>query len=313
MTKSILVNFHSYTPWGKEYYSPILDFFLRQMKKYENEYDKIYLLDSNWEINPKEIEDMKVVIFKTDPNIRYYDCFKLVLPQIEEDLVLLMDNDFIIYKKGIIKEAFKKLDAYGATPFDVVSIYDSCGTYKTNKLNGKNKFCPYFFATRKETLMKFRDCEWGPNLPEHETFGKLTEEMLYVGVRPKEIEEDKSNFLFGEELGNRRSKNLGYYHIRAGSTPAYLLSHRERGDSQYWDYLKNQPPSEYLRQMAWYEIMGGDVLYFRIDLEIGDKEWDEYVKNFRIFYGLCCPSGGELWCEYHKEYTAYCKNDGRRL
>mgnify|MGYP001590864470 CR=1 FL=1 len=308
-TKAIVIAFHKYTNFGDKFYEVIFDYMLGWLKKYQDEYDRVYFVDSNWGIMPsKDRMFQKATVISVNPHLRYYDAYKEVLSQIKEDLVLFLDNDFIIYKPRVIFEAFEWLKKY-----DVVSIYDTCGTYKTNKLNGKNKFCPYFFATRKETLMKFRDCEWGPNLPEHETFGKLTEEMLYVGVRPKEIEEDKSNFLFGEELGNRRSKNLGYYHIRAGSTVPYLLSHRERGDKQYTDYLKNQPRSEYLRHFCWYQIMGGNVTPMLEDLKIGVGEWDEYVKNFRIFHGLCCPSGGELWCEYHKEYTAYCKNDGRRL
>ena len=83
-----------------------------------------------------------------------------------------------------------------ADTYDVVSIYDSCGTYKTDKLNGKNKFCLYWFASRKELLMKYLDVEWGPNMPEYETLGKLTEVMLKDGIRPYEWEEDKSSLYF---------------------------------------------------------------------------------------------------------------------
>ena len=71
--------------------------------------------------------------------------------------------------------------------YDVVSIYDTIGTYKTDKLHGKNKFCPYLFATRKELLMKYRDIDWGSNMPESETLGKLTKAMLDDGLKPYEI------------------------------------------------------------------------------------------------------------------------------
>src|ERR1700694_1154434 len=110
MKRAILVNFHLYTPFGKEFYEPILDFFLQQMRIYQDEYDHLYLLDSNWEIDQKKIEGMEASIIRTDPNMRYYDAYKAVLPQIKEDLVLFMDNDMVVYKPGIIKETFYKLE-----------------------------------------------------------------------------------------------------------------------------------------------------------------------------------------------------------
>ena len=44
--------------------------------------------------------------------------------------------------------------------------------------------------------MKYLDIDWGPNMPEHETLGKLTEKMLDDGVRPYEFEEDKNSIYF---------------------------------------------------------------------------------------------------------------------
>ena len=52
MTKAIVTAFHKYTPFGTEYYQPILDFYLKTMKKYKDEYDKVYFVDSNWDIDP---------------------------------------------------------------------------------------------------------------------------------------------------------------------------------------------------------------------------------------------------------------------
>ena len=276
-SKAIVVNLRSYTPFGKSFYQPIEDYFMSNLTHYKDEFDHLYIIDSEWGFG--KLPDW-VTILSVPTNLRYYEAFKEVLPLIKEDEVLFLDNDMVIYKPRVIFEAFEWLKKY-----DVVSIYDTIG--KTfQELGGKSKFCPYFFATRKETLMKFRDCEWGPKMPEHETLGELTAKILEAGLHPKEIEEDKSDFLFGEKLGDRRSKNLGYFHIRAGSTPAYLLAHKERGDKQYSDYLKNQPRSEYLRHFAFYQIMGGDVSPVLEDLKLGVGEWDEYVKNFRIFHGL---------------------------
>jgi len=254
MSKAIVVAWHRYTPFGKIYYEPLLDYFLQQMEKYQDEYEKIYFLDSTWEIDfikaIKKLRATKFKIIKVDPSLRYYDAYKKVLPQVEEDLVLFMDNDMVVYKPNIIFKTFGLLSDPSKN-IDVVSIYDTCGTYTTDKLNGKNKFCPYWFATRKELLMKYLDVDWGPDMPEYETLGKLTKKMLEDGIKPYELEEDKTD----------KGKDLGYYHIRAGSTIAYLLASKHdtpEHQKQYWDYLKNQPKSEILRHCKWYTFMGGD-------------------------------------------------------
>src|SRR3990167_4370234 len=196
-SRAILVCFHKYTPFGGQFYEPILDFFLASMKKYENEYDQLYLIDSNWEINPEKIKDMKAQIVRVNPSLRYYDVYKAILPQVKEDLVLFMDNDMVVYRKNTIYNTFAQLDnSYQfikTGEYGVVSIIDEIGEYKTDKLKNGNKFCPYFFATRKELLMKYLDIDWAPDMPYCETLGHLTEKMLDDGIKPFEWEEDKSN------------------------------------------------------------------------------------------------------------------------
>ncbi len=300
MTRAVLVNFHQYQPFGAEFYAPILDFFLYSMKKYKDEYDHLYLLDSTWNIDPAKLEGLNATIIRTNPSMRYYDCFKEVLPQIAEDLVLLVDNDLVIYKPEVIDNTFTLLDL-GDHSYDVVSIFDTIGEYKTDKLNGKNKLCPYWLATRKDLLMKYRDIEWGPTMPYAETLGLLTEAMVNDGLKIYEWEEDKSNILFDGTKDNEKSKDLGYMHIRAGSTPAYLLSEKKYGNvDTYWKYLKEQPKSEYLRQLMWFYYMCeqtnnlhkiGNELYYPImemvkDAELTEEQWHEYYKNFVIYHGL---------------------------
>lgn len=319
-TRSILTCFHKYQPYPGEFYEPILDFYISTMKKYESEYDMIYFLDSNWNIDPKKLEGIKAKIVKVNPSLRYYNAYKEILPQIEEELILLMDNDMIVYKKDIIYKTFDLLTEYEISfdsdmelhdlKYDVVSIYDTCGDYKTDKLNGKNKFCPYWFATSKDLLMKYRDCEWGSNMPEHETLGKLTEKMLNDGIRPYEWEEDKTNILFDGTKDPERSKDLGYYHIRAGSTPAYLLTEKKYGNKQtFEDYLNNQPKSEYLRQFAWYQIMIDKLC--KEWLEKDQKEFYRLSVIYDEIYHAIMPTNGKIdsmytpWKNYLELFKEY--------
>jgi len=290
MTKAVLVCMHNYCPmYNHKYFDVVYDYFMHNFSTiWGDEVDKLYIIDSNWGVG--KVDDSRVAVFRINPNYRYYDAYKMVLPKIDADSVLFLDNDMVIYKKGIVKRAFDKLKKY-----DVATIYDLIGNYKTDKLNGKNKFCPYFFTTRKDLLMKYRDCEWGPAMPEHETLGKLTEKMLDDGIRPFEMEEDKTSLLFDGSNQEKKSKDLGYYHIRGGSEPAFLLTHRNLGTRKtYEDHIKTQPKSEILRRLAWYEIMcrskypsilkGLDMVLK--DMRIDKAEWSLYLDNFKKFHGL---------------------------
>ena len=273
---------HAYTPFGIQYYESILDSFLQQMKKFENEYEMLYIIsDSNWEIP----ESDKYKVIKVNSSLRYYNAYKEVLPQIKEDLVLLLDNDFIIYREGIIRGSFLKLEPSlnNADTYDVVSIIDDIGTFKTDKLKNGNKFCPYFFATRKELLMKYLDVDWSSDMPYCETFGHLTEKMLEDGIKCYEQEEDKSSLMFdGSEMypnGTGKSKDLGYYHCRNGSLASVLLAWKGNALESYNEYLKNQPKTETLRLCAWYQIMGGESAGIIQDLGISLPEWVNYCSK----------------------------------
>lgn len=297
MSRAIITACHKYQPYGSKYYEPILDYFISNLEKYRDEFDTLYLLDSTWNIERSLPDWIKVI--KVNPHLRYYDAYKEVLPQVKEELVMLMDNDMVVYKKGIIDKTFDKLrDGYlysmdQPDKYDVVTIYDMIGNYQTDKLNGYNKFCPYWFVTRKDLLMKYVGFEWGPNMPEHETLGKLTEVMLHDGLKPFQMEEDKASIYYDGTYEHTRdfekSKDLGYYHIRAGSTPAVLLAYRDHDREQYEFYIERQPKREYLRQFAWYWIMNGDKFmdhdFFK---EVGVKysDWLIYVEKFRKYHCL---------------------------
>lgn len=300
MTKAIISAWHKYQPYGGIYYEPILTFFLNQMQKFKDEYDKLYLIDSTWNISPEthHLPD-NVMVIKVNPSLRYYDAYKEILPQIKEDLVLLLDNDTIVYKQGIIKKVFDLLttpqDHLHLSETDVVSIIDQIGEYKTDKLKNGNKFCPYFFATRRELLKKYDFLDWGSDMPYCETFGHLTEFMLENGIKPYEWEEDKSSLLFDgtEQYPEQHIEGgLGYYHIRAGSTTAVLLAWKDHQSEEYWKHLKNQPRNEYLRQLAWYELMGENrpqkqwVEEIILDLGIDLQKWLLYLYDFKKFHGL---------------------------
>lgn len=111
------------------------------------------------------------------------------------------------------------------------------------------------FATQTDYLRMFANLDWGPRMPEYETLGVLTAEMLLRGVKPYEMQEDKNSIYFDGTKDGDKSKDLGYYHIRSGSVPALLLAYKYNDPDKCIDYLKHQPKREYLRQLAWYYEM----------------------------------------------------------
>lgn len=251
MTKCVVVAFHNYCwMWDHKYFNVMSDYFMKNYKEFwKDEVDRVYIMDSTWDF---DYPDDKIEVVKVNSSIRYYDVYKQFLPKIKEDAVLFMDDDMVVYRKGIVADTFKKLEE----GYDVVSIYDSCGQYSFPELGGKNKFCPYWFCAKVKDLLEYRYCEWGPNMPMHETIGEVTKEMLLKGLKPYEIEEDKSD-----------TKDLGYSHIRAGSSIPYLLTTKHYGNiDTYWEYLKGQPESETLRLCGWFDRMDGDSSEIRKDL-----------------------------------------------
>lgn len=296
MTRAIICSFRKYTPFGDSFYQPIFDFFISNLTKYSDEYDKLYILDSLWNFTEKDKEKAKEAkgeIVYSDPQLRYWDAYKAVLPQVKEDLVLMIDNDVVIYREGKIKETF---DLMQNQKYEVVSIFDTIGTRTYPELNNKSKFCLYWFAMPKDFLMNYLDVDWAPRMPEYETLGALTEKIVQDKLKLYEWPEDKNSIYFDGTMDETKSKDTGIYHIRAGSTPAVLLAWKDSLEHKhtYEEYIKNQPRNEYLRQMIWFDLMleqtGSSKIRDELfgileDLKIG-SEWFDYRMKFRKYHGL---------------------------
>jgi hypothetical protein len=281
MTRAIITCMHAYTPFGSEYYIPLFDNFLNQLKKYEKEWDTVYIIeDSNWKLPDRGLPE-KYRFVTVDVHLRYFDAYKFILPHVTESAILLMDSDMVVYKPKIIEDTFEFL----REGYSVVSIYDTIG--KTfEEMGGKSKVCPYWFCTRKELLMRYRDVDWSPDkMPDYETFGQLTEAMIKDRVHMYEWPEDKNSIYIDGRQDEKQ--DLGYYHIRSGSVPAYLLATKKYGNyDTYVEYLQNQPSQEYHRQMAWYQYMGGDPSPILKDTRVSPDDWGNYMNKFKKFHGL---------------------------
>lgn len=322
--RAVAVCFHNYVPmYDSRYFQVLLGYFIQNLERCKDEFDMLYIIDSNWKTTASDVDKIeeslsgKVIILRADENLRYWDAYRTNLHRIKEESILFIDNDTVIYRKGVIDGIFRKVEE----GYDVVSIFDTIGTL-TERINqrwpimgGQSKFCLYFFASRLD-LLKSINGEWATlNYPIGtfikeldyttvegdwvETLGELTFKMLDKGIKALEVPEDKTSIIIrdGEILKDGRGSNdLGYYHIRAGSSPAFLLTHRNFGDKEtYLDHINGQPHSEYLRQFAWYWIANENP-YFNVpkediyavlnDCNIDHDLWMVYIKDFKEYHGL---------------------------
>lgn len=311
MKLAAVVPFHKYTPFGGKFYEPLFNYFMKNYNEFwKTEVDKLYILDSTWGINISELPP-EIEVIKIDPNLRYFEAYEKIIPTIKEDVVVFLDDDMVIHREGIIEGAYDQI----GEGYDVVSIYDTIGPLtgmvnaKWPFMKGKTKFCPYFFMARTKLLQSIPNLRLGPVhygsrefIPElnyftvdgdwGETLGEATIKLLAAGAKAYEMEEDKDSIYF-DGVKDGDGKKLGYYHIRAGSTPAYLLATKAEGDPKtYDDYLKNQPKREYLRQVAWYLQMcrtneeRTDALSLVADAGIPALEFMDYLQKFSDFHGL---------------------------
>lgn len=295
ISKAVCIAYHLYTPQGREFYMPLFNNFTENLKLWKDEFDTLYIIDSLYhftEEEKKQVTDIKPNTIFLDREIdgHHWVQFKWVMPKIKEDAILFLDNDVVIYKKGIVKSWFDKIDK----GYDFVGSFDGSGTSKeTEKYSfltksGHKRMGSYYFILTKKLMDKIGDYTFEP-LPEEgfDSFGKFTLQMLDTNPKIYEIIDDRSSIYFNGDKTPEVGLNLGYYHIRAGSSSAYLLATKKYGDIKtYEDYIKTQPKTEYLRQMAWYVYMSGNVDEILNWININPDNWKNYLSEFKEYHGI---------------------------
>lgn len=321
-TRAVMVFFHNYVPaLDRKYYNVLRDGFLAGINKSRDEFDRLYVIDSNCDFSETEKHDIEeqvmvdsVVFIK--PDFEFWTNAHRLLDFVEEDTLAMMHQDMMIFKHGILESVFNKIES----GHDIVSVLDPTGSLKdkiTEKwpvMNGNAKFCLYLFGMRVallKTIGSFSfDCSFyplGTYIKEldyttkegdwSEALGDLTIKILGKGGNVFELEEDKTSWYFEDIKGeNERGKNLGYYHIRAGGTVSFLLGHRNLGNNQtYQEYIKNQPTTETLRHFAWAWIIDTnhkitkDILEVAADIGLSEEQWIDYINQFKRFHSLHNP------------------------
>lgn len=250
MNRAVIIPFHQYTPFGHEFYQPLLNYQLKTYKKYRNEYDQLYLIDSEWGI--PESDDY--IVLKKEIDGHHWVQFKWAIPKIKEENMLFMDNDVLLFDKGIIDNWFKKIEE----GYEIATAFDGSGDYFKHtphwmQAAGWKRMGSYYFILTKKLLSQIPNYDFAPidiDGKHFDSFGLFTSQWTKFILEKK---------VFKIIDHRNRKPSDPYFHIRAGSTIPYLLASKHYGhEDDYWNYLKNQPKEEYLRQCRWYRFIGGD-------------------------------------------------------
>lgn len=299
MTKAICTPFHRYHPHVGEYYKVQYDYFVESMKNAIGEVDKIYLIDSYFDFTKEDVAKLEnlgfeVEIIMKEKDGHHWVQFATALPKLTQDLVLFLDNDVVINKKGVIAEWFRAAEGHTdlksgeiKQPMDLVTAFDGSGGLKPlvqlkfpplKLLGDFTRMGSYYFVANREVMELMKKTELGPmnpypvgtEIPElnyttkegdwSDSFGLLTIRVFGKGMRVGYIEDDRSSIYLNDEnkidLEPTQPQSGGYYHIRNGNHPIHLLNCDLDEDKKDRDHsIRITPRRELLRLMMWFDYM----------------------------------------------------------
>lgn len=322
---AIVVLWHQYVPRGvTEHYRLYFEYFKKWLERYKDEFDTLHLVDSGWDFTTKDREDIDRILGPGRCTCwpfgdgHQWTHFKRIVPLLKEENIMLLDNDFYVYKKGAIKEAFDALEK----DKKLVAVFDGSGGMeevlwaKFPYLREKaiRRICSACFFVKRELLegVSFDPIRYeiGTHIPELDyttvegdwldAFGEAMVKVL------SKIDEKDITFLPDDfsaiYLNDTRTidgvetedHNCGYFHMRNCSLALYLLNEKKNKDkSSYERMVRITPARECLRLLAWLWVIGEvcnagpdlkkDITGVLKDFGVHDM-WEEYIEKFKLFH-----------------------------
>lgn len=324
MSRAVIVPFHRYQPHVGLTYKVYFDYFVENLKVWAKEFDKLYLIDSDFGFSSADVQktnDLGVFteVVPIEEVGHHWVHFKNIIPKLKEEYMLFLDCDVVITKSGIIDGWFQEVEA-GA---DILTSFDGSGgmteqiweKYPWMKENGFARMGSYYFILTRKLLDKVKDFDFAPIRYENfdkppyiseldyqptkndwfDSFGLFTVKALATHPKIALIEDDRGS-IYLEDNGSivktePDNRTLGYYHIRNGNLPIYTI------DSYYWskdDWMRTldiTPRRELLRLFAWFQIASGDSFQKDIDktlqaVNVQKADWDTYIKEFKLYHNI---------------------------
>jgi len=334
-SKAIITPFHRYHPHVGDYYKIQYDFFVESMKNAVGEVDKIYLIDSYYDFTAEDTKKLEDLGFKVEVIMKVEDGhhwvqFKNSLGKLKEDLVLFLDNDVVISKKGVIDGWFKVgegrfEDSELKQAMDLVTAFDNSGGLKglvqekfppLKLLGDYTRMGSYYFVANRDVIELMKETELGPinpypvgtHIPEldyttvaddwSDSFGLLTIKVFGRGMRVGYIEDDRSSIYLSDDdtftMDPTIPASMGYYHIRNGNHSIYLLNCDLDENKEHRDHcITITPRRELLRIMMWTDYM---------QEKLGDNYRKEIDKVLAMEEINVSP---DLWTEYKRKFKEF--------
>jgi glycosyltransferase involved in cell wall biosynthesis len=315
MTRAIIVPFHPYQANKvTQLYWKWWQAWEYCFNQWEYLFDRVYLIDQGWGFDPSLFPD-KFIICRTEdmqePVVHHWDSFRQVIPHIEEDLILMMDNDMLIHDGEWMEHHLEVIEDEG---YDVSAIWDGSGSIpleeqfsflrENSRRAYRRRVAPYMCFIKRKFLNK-TNLEFAPKYLRgkgnrfYDSFGKWTEEVLSLNPKLHEIP-DVRKFWFWEAPDKRWVKSMWldgpefqwsspdmfdlpspYYHVRNWSLGLYLINTFNHDKTAYKLAKKITPFVEAIRQLAWQELVGIDPNGVVQDLGVSFDSWVGYVEDMR--------------------------------
>lgn len=318
MKRSLATVFCNYT-YHDRYFSKILwEYFKKELRLWAGTFDHLYLIDSDFDFSPDDIDYIKSLgielsVFRTH-NLNAGQNLTFIVKQVQEEALLLIHPDMIIYDKTVINRGFYDLES----GTDTVAIFDGSGKKLSDRFplmeenqfrTERRRFCNYLWFQRNEWFKRIPDLDFEPvgKFGDYiEATSYVTEKLLEMGVKVIELRDDRSNILMDikpfkiaklqwsdpqtKEWGKDYPLRLGYYHVRNGNGGAELVNEFQNIRYSYERRKKTMPLTEMARLLGWYQLIA-DVAKMPVaitpvvnDLGIETKDWDEYMREFYKFH-----------------------------
>lgn len=279
--RAILIPFFAYPPKLGNHYKVFFDYFCKHTyEKIKTDTDTIYLIDGNYGFDA-QVYPSKARVLSPAEDLSHWGSVKKALEEIPEEHILLLDQDVVITKQGIVDSWFEKSEE---------------GFYVTAKDNSMGgRFAPYYTIFKKSISKEMHEINFTPD-ESHDSFGrfskqieaKLPDDQFYL------IEDDRAGVYIrdgGISEEPKEHKSLGYYHIRNAGLGIRLLT--TKGGTEYKQTIAITPPWEALRIMAWIEIISEeryttDIMNIvkDIDPSISPLLWFDYINVCKEYHGL---------------------------
>lgn len=301
MTKAIITAFYPYQNTQDEHYRVYEDAYFYFLHRFIHNVDKVYLIDQNWGLNvPDWLESKAVVIDTNDltpPINHHWDSFAQVIPQIKEDVVIMLDSDMMIYDFD-----------FDLGSCDIKAILDTSGGVKldykelqpNDKRGERRRIAPYLCMARRELFNKtgydfkpYRnsDNDW------MDSFGKWTTKVFDTNPKFCELPDDRTTVMLDEEgeisvspWSDWDSGITGYYHLRNFSLGLSLVNDFEHNKPAYNQRKSITPVGEASRQLGWLWVLTekfrpaflNKIKNVVNDLEL--KNWDQFISEYYKVY-----------------------------